>query len=298
MTGEALEGERLRIAISDGDLHVLRFGRKGAPPLLFAHANGFCASAYRQMLMLLGDAFDVYAVDLRGHGKTSLPTENPKHRGLSLFGRDVSELLDRLADEIAHARWRLAGHSLGGVAVTFASAGREDVEELRLIEPVAMSPYYRMLASTPFWPLVAGKTYLVRAARRRRARWRTRSEVFERYRRKGLFKPFAAGVLEDYLEDGLSDDADGVALSCAPLWEATNFAAQADDFWAALKKAPAPVSVLAANHPQTSTVSRAAARRFRQLGASVEIIDGPTHLIPFEAPARAASFLKGETRRD
>lgn len=296
MTDETLQGERIRVAISDGDMHLLRFGKRGASPLLFAHANGFCASAYRRMLMLLGDAFDIYAIDLRGHGKTALPTENPAHRGLSLFGRDVGALLDRLGGETAPASWRLAGHSLGAVAVTFASAGREDVEELRLIEPVAMAPYYRLLASTPFWPVLAGKTHLVRAARRRRARWRTRSEVFERYRGKGLFKPFAPGVLEDYLEDGLSDDGEGVRLSCAPEWEAANFAAQADDFWAALKKAPAPVSVLAANHPRTSTVSRAAARRLRRLGASVEIIDGPSHLIPFEAPARAASFLKGESR--
>lgn len=284
-------GVRMMTPIGDGDIATLRFGDNAAPPLLFAHANGFCASAYRQMLIALGDRFDVFAVDLRGHGRSSLPTSGPPHRGLDLFGADVSRLLDRLTGNRAlHGPWMLAGHSLGAVAVTFAAVGRSDVAGLKLIEPVAIPSSLSMLARSPLWPALAPRLPLVGLAQSRRAVWPDRAAAKASYARKPLFATWAAGVLDDYLEDGLTDGEGGVRLSCAPAWEAANFAAQAHDFWGALAKAPAPVAVLAANHPST-TVRKGARARFRRLGAAVVEIGGSTHLFPFEEPQEAANFL-------
>ncbi len=288
--------QRLTIAIDEGDVALLRFGRDGAPPLLFAHANGFCASAYRQMLEALGDRFDVFAVDLRGHGRTRLPTRVERHRSMAVFGADLRQTKAALAALAAPgAKWVLAGHSLGGVAAAEAAAGDTDIAAVRLIEPVAMPRSWSLIAGTALWPMIAPRIPLVRGAARRRSQWPGRAATHASYARKPFFANWAEGVLSNYLEDGLVEDASGARLACAPAWEAANFAAQANDLWGAIGRIAAPVSVFAARHP-TSTLRGGGASRFRRLGAQVEIAEGVTHLAPFEDPGRIARFLAGAAR--
>lgn len=286
---------RLSVTIDGGDVALLRFGRAGARPLLFAHANGFCASAYRRMFEYMGQAFDIFAVDLRGHGRTMLPARADGHRSMAVFGEDLRRTKAALAPFVVRGKWVLAGHSLGGVAAAIAATGDETVAAIRLIEPVAMPRSWNLIASSPLWPLIAPRIPLVRTASRRRARWPDPGAALQSYSGKPFFAGWADGVLADYLEDGLTPEDDAVRLSCAPQWEAANFAAQAHDFWGALAEAKAPVSVLAARHA-SSTLRGGAAARFRRLGADVERISGPTHLIPFEAPALAAKFLTAAAR--
>jgi pimeloyl-ACP methyl ester carboxylesterase len=281
---------RHRVAIEGGEAALLRFGREGAPPLLFAHANGFCASAYRRMFDALGDRFDGFAVDLRGHGRTGLAARVEGHRSMAIFGEDLRRLKAALAPSAPGRKWLLAGHSLGGVAAVKAAAGDETVTAIRLIEPVAMPKRWAILAGTALWPLIAPRLPLVRAATRRRSRWPDRQAAYESYARKPFFAGWAEGVLDDYLEDGLVADEDGVRLACSPAWEAANFAAQANDFWGAVGAAKAPIWVLAAGH-SSSTVPKSAEARFRRLGAQVERCAGVTHLVPFERPHLAAQFL-------
>jgi pimeloyl-ACP methyl ester carboxylesterase len=279
--------------MADGDFALLRFGEVGAPPMLFAHANGFCASAYRQMLESLGGRFDIFAVDQRGHGRTTLPANPRGVRSLDLFGEDLRALIDALSADFAPAmKWRLAGHSFGAVAATLAAAGRKDIEALFLIEPVAIPRSVSLLARTPVWPTLARRTRLVEGALNRRARWPDAAAPAASYRRKPLFAGWVEGALEDYLADGLIDEPGGVRLACAPSWEASNFAAEAHDFWRAVAAAPCPTHVLAAHHA-TSTTRAFARRHLQRLGARVTLIEGVTHLVPFEDPAIAAQFLAG-----
>lgn len=281
------------VAIAGGEMSVLRYGKTDAPPLLFAHANGFCASAYRQMFEALGARFDIFGVDLRGFGATKLPFDPDTHRGMGVFATDIGKLVPVLSArfEITQ-KWVFAGHSLGGATVTLAAAGRSDVAALRLIEPAAMPPIWSLLARTPLWPMIAERTPLVRAARGRRAAWPTRESVKSSYVKKQFFSTWAIGVLDDYLADGLRDDGDSVVLSCTPAWEAAAFAGHAHDFWAAVETAPAPVTVLAASHP-TTTVPGPSIRGLEQRGVEVIGTSGNTHLIPFESPKMAAEFLAG-----
>lgn len=288
--GADMSAGRLRVAVEGGEVALLRFGREGAPPLLFAHANGFCASAYRRMFLNLGDRFDIFAVDQRGHGRTTLAAEPKGHRSMAVFGDDLRRIKAALAPYVSGRAFILAGHSLGAVAAAKAAAGDEDVAAIRLIEPVVMPDALSALARTPFWPLAAPYIPMVRAAARRRDRWPDRQAALESYANKPFFAGWESGVLADYLEDGLAEDAEGVRLACSPAWEAANFAAQANDLWGAIARRWAPVSVLAARHP-SSTVPEGAEARFRRLGARVERVCALTHLVPFENPARAALFL-------
>ena len=281
------------IPLAGGEVSVLRYGASGARPMLFAHANGFCASAYRQMFEALGDRFDVFGVDLRGYGATKLPVDPGSHRSMDIFAEDVRALVPALTSQFEISqKWIFAGHSLGGATVTLAAVGRDDVAALRLIEPAAMPGSWALAARSPLWPMIAGKIPLVRAARGRRAVWPDRVSVKTSYAKKPFFSTWAPGALDDYLADGLREEGSGVVLACAPAWEAATFAGQAHDFWGALKRAPGPVTVLAANHP-TTTVPVSSIRQLEKRGARVIRSSGPTHLIPLENPRMAAEFLAG-----
>ncbi len=277
---------RISIERPDGVIAGWRWQNDGASPLLFCHATGFCASAYKQMLQHLSGRFDVFALDMRGHGKTTLPTEIGRFRSWDVYAADISAVLD----QYAKTGWTLAGHSMGAIVVTMAARGRSDIGAINLVEPVAMPPITRILAQTPFWPIIARQFSLTRSALQRRSSWSARDDVLASYERKPVFRHWAPGVLSDYLEDGLTEESGGVRLSCNPTWEAATFQAHANDFWGAVRAAPAPISVLAADH-RSSTVVAGADRRFERAGARIRKQTGVSHLIPMEMPDLAAQFV-------
>lgn len=278
--------ERFTVEIADGSMAGWRWRHSAKPPLLFCHATGFCASVYKQMLQLLQAEFDIFALDMRGHGRTALPANPEDLRSWDIYARDVATFLD-IQDR---SDWTLAGHSMGAVSVSLAARGRDDVAALRLIEPVAPPPALRIVARMPFWPLLSRQMPIAARAAQRRAHWPSRAETMARYERKALFRDWAPGALSDYLEDGLADDEEGVKLACAPAWEAATFRAQANDFWGAIRHAPAPVDVLAADHPST-TAGAGARRRFQRMGAGVTVLQGVDHLVPMQSPDLAARFI-------
>ncbi len=280
------EARRFSLRLGDGEMTGWRWPNDGKRPLLFLHATGFCASAYAQMLSAAARDHDIFALDLRGHGRNSLPADPARLRSWAPFRDDVRAFLDLEKRD----GWILAGHSLGAATALLAAEGRSDIAALRLIEPVAMPAWLSTFAKTPLWPLFATRMPLVRGARRRRSAWRNRDEVAASYGRKSLFRDWAPGVLADYLRDGLADQDGGVRLACAPEWEAATFAAQANDFWKAAANAPAPVRVFAAKEG-ASTAPAFARTRFRKLGAEVVVNEDAGHLAPMQNPRELADFL-------
>lgn len=283
------EPVRFTFETGGGAIAGWRWPKTNAPSLLFCHATGFCASAYKKLLGHVAAHFEIYAMDMRGHGLTTLLADPKSLRGWGIYACDVARFLD------AHdrAEWTLAGHSMGGVVAALAARGRSDVKTLRLVEPVAMPPAVRFLALTPFWRAGVIARPPASLARKRKADWPDRRTMREVYEKKRLFARFAPGAIDDYLEDGVRESAgEGVSLSCNTEWEAATFAAHAHNFWGAVRDAPGTVRVLAARH-KTSTVFPGAEAGFRRAGASVRWIDGVSHLAPMERPAAVAAFLKG-----
>ncbi|MFQ5562674.1 MAG: alpha/beta fold hydrolase [Parvularculaceae bacterium] len=279
--------ERFTVPLDDGVQAGWRWRSPGAPPLLFCHATGFCASTYQRLLAPLAGRFDVYALDLRGHGRTQLPADPKRLRSWSVYARDIAAFLDSRDRE----SWVLAGHSMGAAASLMAATGRRDVAALALIEPVALPLPLIWIVHSPLWAICKHRFPIVRGALRRRDRWPDRDEACAIYARKPPFARWANGVLEDYLLDGLITEEGGdVRLACAPSWEAATFAAQANDLWRAAAVAPAPMAVLAARH-RSSTLMGRARQRFRRLGADLIDLEGVTHLAPMEDPETVAAGL-------
>lgn len=261
--------------------------------MLFAHANGFNAGTYRRMLSSIDDRFDVFALDLRGHGRNSRPAEATRLADWSPYRDDVLAAVDAIEAEYGAAgAWRLAGHSLGGISVLLAAAERPELKELRLIDPpMALAPLW--LVRSPLWAPIAARVPLFAGAKTRRSHWQSRADVEQSYARKPIFRRWAPGVLEDYLLDGLRDAPDGAHLACATDWEYATFAAQRDDNFKALRRvtrrAGAEVAIIGLGQDSPFWVS--ARRRAARLGAQVLEKNQAGHLWPMETPEEAAAFL-------
>lgn len=283
----AITPARFSVSLRSGQMAGWRWKNEGAQPLLFCHATGFCASAYKQMLQVLSGAYDVYALDLRGHGRTQLPADPTRLRSWGVYARDAAAFLD----ETGGGDWVLAGHSMGGVAVTIAAAGRSDIASVKLIEPAIIPSAIGAVAHTAFWRFLAPHFPMSKGAARRRAHWPSRETAQTSYGRKKLFRPWADGMLADYLEDGLAaDDGDGYRLACDPEWEAATFSAHANDFWGAVKRVSAPMAVFAARGAST-TVWRSARVRLARWDIPLTQSHSLSHLAPMEDPRAIAEFV-------
>ena len=279
---------RLRLPVSNrwggGDMAVLDFGDPNRPvDLVFVHANGFNAMTYRSLLAPLAGSLRIWAPDLRGHGRTALPTEVAGRRGWIDHRDDLVALLDHMDGPPVV----MAGHSMGGTSSLLAAAERSDrVSRLVLLDPVIWSRAMSAVFRLPLLDRLPSRIALTRNALRRRDHFDSREQALAGYHGRGAFRGWPEMMLADYLSDGLVEDDRGLTLACAPAWESSNYAAQAHDPWRALRRVGRPVRILKAEAASPCHV----ADRPRGLpGVTVETVFGGTHFFP---------MLKSDVARD
>ncbi len=211
---------RLSFALRDGAMAGIAFGPEAPPDIVFLHATGFNARTYAGMLGPLGERFPLWALDARGHGRSTLP---PKLFGYTSWRRHRDDVIAVLEKNAAHPV-TLAGHSMGAVVALLVAARRPDlVAGLALIEPVIMPAALYALFELPLSPFIQRHTFpLARAALRRRAHFIAREAAVEGFIGRGVFKTFPRAAIEDYVADGLIEDEKrgGFKLACAPKFEA------------------------------------------------------------------------------
>jgi pimeloyl-ACP methyl ester carboxylesterase len=230
----------------------------------------------------LSERLRILAVDQQGHGRSA---QRAPAEGRTSFA-DLRDDLVSLLDHLEGAPVILAGHSLGGVASLLAAGERpERVKALALFDPVIMSPALvdRFASGEP--PADLADNRLAVGARRRRAVFASRQEAIESYRGRGAFKTWPDAALVDYVEDGFRERPQGdVELSCAPAWEASNFAAHALDPWASIAKIYAPVVVLRAEFDSTCQLTSRHAFPPQNRRVRIDTVPGASHFLPIERP--------------
>lgn len=274
----------LRSPAGDGAMAALAFGPASRPvDLVFAHANGFNAMTYRQLLAPLGAAgWHVLAIDQRGHGRSQLPADPdaPGHSWLH-YRDDLLALFQALGGPPRV----LAGHSLGGTASLLAAAERgrrgEPAPALVLFDPVLPATDQASEASADHSPLVRG-------AQNRNDRFPGPTAALASYRGRGAFQTWPESVIADYLADGLTPRGDGSwHLCCAPAWEAANFMhPYRGDLASVLRALPGPLQVLRAGTGSTCHW------RDWPPHAQVQTLPGSTHFLPMEQPEAAREALR------
>jgi pimeloyl-ACP methyl ester carboxylesterase len=255
-----------------GTIAGLEFGPPNRPlDIIFLHANGFNALTYRHVFAELNPALRLLAVDLRGHGRTTLPIPDP-HPGWHLYADDLVALIAALGETPR----LIAGHSMGASTALLAAPRLAGVSHLILFDPVIAAPSLRAAANgQPLWDQP-----FAQAALRRRATFASREDAFDAYDGRGAFRTWQDAMLHDYVEDGLRDDpAGGVTLACPPAWEAANFATFGiADPAAGLQLCQAPVLIFQAAHGSTCALERVPPL------ARLEVLPGTSHFLPMERP--------------
>ena len=266
-----------------GEMAVLDFGSADRPiDVIFSHANGFNGLTYRSILAPLVAGMRVLAIDLRGHGASSLPAVTEGRTDWSDFRDDLVALL---AAEIT-APVVLAGHSMGGTSSLLAAAlAPQKVKALALFDPVLFDVARMAEVGRPN-PLAEG-------AARRRSLFASKADVIAAYTGRGAFRTWQAEQLADYVEAGFRETSGGqVVLTCEPAWEASNFNTHGSDAWAALRSLDCPVRMLRAEIGSTARTDD----NLDDLGAmdhvTVEVIPGTTHFLPMERPDLVRSVLR------
>ena len=233
------------------------------------------------------------AVDQRGHGRS---TKAPPYDWAE-FGADAAALIGTLdLDDIIGV-----GHSMGGHAIVRAAGEHLDrFRALLLVDPVILDPAaYTMPA-----PFRSADDHPVS---RRRNRWTSPEEMFERFKDRHPFSLWDPEVLMDYCRFGIAPDGDGFVLGCPPEVEAAIYMGSAGrDIRAMIEKVTKPVVVLRARaRPSpgrqgthdTGTMDFATSPTWPGLAAALpngHDVHYPelTHFLPMQAPELVARHIR------
>jgi pimeloyl-ACP methyl ester carboxylesterase len=260
-----------------GEMAFLDYGAADrAPDVVFLHANGFNARAYRTILAPLADRLRILAPDQRGHGATTLGTDRPRTSWL-----DLKDDLLAFLDAMGIGRVALAGHSMGGTASLLAAAeAPERMRALALLDPVI-----RPLTPAPFSPEQVGASGMVQSALKRRRVFPSRAAAVESYRGRGAFRTWTEAQLADYVEAGFLDEPDGtVTLACTPEWEVSNYVNQDHDSWAAFEATRCPIHILRAERESPGRLDEGLERLQATGRIRIDTVLDTTHFLPMERP--------------
>jgi len=197
------------VASTNGvEIAVHELGGAG-PPLVIAHASGFCGSMYAPLAAELLEHFRVVALDFRGHGDSTAPTDEDFAWGG--MADDLFAVVAALEAGPVHA----FGHSLGGATILRAELTRPGtIRSAFLFEPIVIPDEYA----------AGGPNVMAEAARVRRPSFASRAEALWRYASRPPLSQMRADALTAYVEHGFADEPDGsVRLKCRPEHEARVF---------------------------------------------------------------------------
>lgn len=266
---------QVRLAARGGAMAALDFGSPDRPvDVVFSHANGFNARTYRSILAPLAGDLRILAVDMRGHGASTLPADPAAHGGWNAFRDDLLAFLEAETDGPVV----LAGHSMGGTSSLLAAAhAPERVKALALFDPVVFAPGVARDVMTDN-PLAEG-------ALRRRAVFPGKGAAVEAYTGRGAFRTWRPEQLADYVEAGFRETPDGaVTLTCARVWEAANFRTHNYDPWAAFRATRCPIRILRAELASTARLDEGQAELEATGRIRIDVIPGASHFLPMERP--------------
>ncbi|HEX2801916.1 MAG TPA: alpha/beta hydrolase [Phenylobacterium sp.] len=249
--------------------------------VIFSHANGFDARLYTSILEPVATLTRILAIDLRGHGRTSLPTVTEGRESWNDLRDDLLAVMTETDVEDVV----LAGHSMGATSSLLAAvAGPGRVRSLVLFEPVILEGGEGGLT---------GDAALAQGALRRKAVFADRAAAIASYEGRPAFKDWTPRMLADYVADGFRDLPDGtIELSCAPAWEYSNYVSQGHDPRQALRDLRRPVRILKAAINSTCRLTPAEAEALGGNRLKMETVPNTTHFLPMERPDVVAGALR------
>lgn len=284
-----------------GELAGIEFGDPIKPfAAVWIHATGFNAMTYQSMLAPLGLRQRVAALDMRGHGRSTMPAKPGRMKSWHRYRDDVIEWLEKEAPNGVV----LSGHSMGATVALLVAGKRPDlVKGLVLADPVIMPRvYYFWKHIFPPVTWIANRNMLARGAKKRRAEFPAFRDALESYTGRGAFASWREPFLADYLLDGIDRVDHNSAqsedqtwrLTCDPKWESATFSAQRNQPWRALRKVrkhKIPIIVLRPNRSSVITPKVRAQIILMNQALMMKGVRGTSHFLPMEAPYEVRDAL-------
>lgn len=244
----------------------------------------------KPLLALLAESFDLWLSDVQGHGDSD-------HGGPFLGWNRTAQLAAEafeagLADYGAVPRHAL-GHSFGAVLTCLVLAERPQLfTRAVLLDPVLFTP--SMISSLRVLSVLGlnRRHSLARKAASRRRHWPDRTAARAALANRGVFKGWCDEALAAYIEHGLKDDGQGVALKCAPEREVDIFSSVPRRLWQALGQIRTPTLAIR-GHDSYPYVARSI-ERWAAINRHLhtQVLDGH-HCFMQERPAASADAVAG-----
>ena len=284
--------ERKKLDWGEGETSFIEiFDNKDKPGFQFAHATGFNALTYKELLEPLSYNFNVRAVDARGHGFTKLKANPQDMYDWKIYCDDLIKSVELFVEK-TQKPIILSGHSMGAASAIQVAAIRPDlVSGLVLVDPVLMTNKIKVIFKIgrkyPLFknfPFIKQGMMMSEATKKRRRYWKKKEEIFNSYKNKLIFKTWTETTIRNYIEGGTELIGDETRLTCDPLWEAATFSSWKHDAMGLIDKLNCPITLLQAEF--NSTARGNGPRKLMQqdkLGVH-KIVKGSTHFLPMEFP--------------
>ena len=284
--------ERKKLDWGEGETSFIEiFDNKDKPGFQFAHATGFNALTYKELLEPLSDNFNVRAVDARGHGFTKLKANPQDMYDWKIYCDDLIKSVELFVEK-TQKPIILSGHSMGAASAIQVAAIRPDlVSGLVLVDPVLMTNKIKVIFKIgrkyPLFknfPIIKQGMMMSEATKKRRRYWKNKEEIFNSYKNKLIFKTWTETTIRNYIEGGTELIGDETRLTCDPLWEAATFSSWKHDAMGLIDKLNCPITLLQAEFNSTAR-GDGPIKLMKQDKLGVhKIVKGSTHFLPMEFP--------------
>jgi len=271
-------------------LPAIDFGGTGEK-LIFLHANGYPPDCYRPLITHLTTQYHVTAMVQRPLWPDSKPDDIQDWRPLT---EDFLRFLG--AHQIGPVV--CVGHSMGGITLLQAALWKpECFKAIVLLDPVLFPPYF-----ITFWSLMRalklGQRFhpLVVGTRRRLRRFDDLQELYDRYRRKSVFRYLDDQSLRAYVEGiACRNDGDGYQLCYSVDWEIQIYLTSIwrdMDIWRKLPELKIPTLIVRGAETNTFWEHTGWLVKRKQPTIRVETLEKSTHLVPLEKPSEVSYLIQ------
>jgi pimeloyl-ACP methyl ester carboxylesterase len=256
------------------------------PPLLLAHATGFCGTVFGPLAARLGNRYRGVAFDERAHGNSDRPRGDDF--GWYGFAADVLAVVDHLGLRGTAG----FGHSCGAAALLLAEEARPGTfTTLYCYEPV-LYPF-----DTPLAPTAEGNP-LAAGARRRREVFSSPAEALQNFSTKAPFDRLHPEALAAYVDNGFAPGPGGIGLRCRRDDEARVYAhGLAHDTFAHLDRVRCPVTLACGAETDAIGADVLELVAGRLAAATMEVLPGLGHFGPLEDPDALARSVMASMNR-
>ncbi len=165
-------------------------GQKTENTILFLHANGFAISCYEYFIKEYSKNHRVVAVDLWGHGNSSIYSTDFKN--WNIFREQVLFICEFLNIQNIIG----IGHSLGGVVLIKLSYKKPNLfKKLILVAPAVIG-----IKNILFTKIFPNKHPMIKSVKKRKTRFKNQEELKKYYLKFPSYKNWDSKIFSDFIK--------------------------------------------------------------------------------------------------